>query len=79
MRQFNFECGRQMVRQVSSQSPVVGLRHEVHYCDVWVYTEARAVLRAVVTDFFFNCCCLEVPSDYRIRHVPTRLQSWAKL
>jgi hypothetical protein len=35
-----------------------------------VYTEARAVLRAVMTDFFFNCWLLEIPSDNRIRHVP---------
>jgi hypothetical protein len=34
-----------------------------------MYTEARTVLRAVMTDFFFNCCRLEIPSDNRIRHV----------
>jgi hypothetical protein len=35
-----------------------------------VYTEARTLLRAVMTNFFFNCWCLEIPSDNRIRHVP---------
>jgi hypothetical protein len=48
---------------VSSQSPVVGLRHEVHCYVVWLYTELRPVLRAVMTDFFFNCWCVEIPSD----------------
>jgi hypothetical protein len=55
---------------VSSQSPVVGLRHEVHCWVVCVYTEARTVLRAVVTDLFCNCWCLEIPPDNRIRQVP---------
>jgi hypothetical protein len=35
--------------------PVVGLGHEVHYCVVWVYIEARPRLRAVVMYFFLNC------------------------
>jgi hypothetical protein len=54
MRQLNLESGRRIVWQVSSQSPVVGLGHKVHYWVVWVYTEARTVSRAVVTDFLFN-------------------------
>jgi hypothetical protein len=57
---------------VSSQSPVDRLRREVHYWFVWVYTEARTALRAIVKDFFFNCWCLKIPSDNRIRHVPGR-------
>jgi hypothetical protein len=56
--------------EVSSQSPVVALRHEVHYWVVWLYTQARTVSRAVVTDFLFNCWCLKIPSDNRIGHVP---------
>jgi hypothetical protein len=28
-----------------------------------VCTEASAVLRAVAADFFFNCWCLEIPSE----------------
>jgi hypothetical protein len=28
------------------------------------------VLRAVAADFFFDCWCLEIPSDSRILHVP---------
>jgi hypothetical protein len=32
--------------------------------------EASSVLRAVATDFFCNCWCLEIPSDNRIRHIP---------
>jgi hypothetical protein len=35
-----------------------------------VCAEASTVLRAVPADFFFNCWCLEVPSDNRIRRVP---------
>jgi hypothetical protein len=58
--QLHLESDRQIVWQVSPQSPVVGLSHEVHYYVVWVYTEARTVLRAVVTDFFCNCWCLEM-------------------
>jgi hypothetical protein len=54
IRQLHLESGRQIVLQVSSQSPVVGMRHEVHYSIVWVYTEARTVLRAVVTGFLFT-------------------------
>jgi hypothetical protein len=33
-------------------------------------TEVSTILRAVAADFFFNCWCLEIPSDNRIRHVP---------
>jgi hypothetical protein len=55
---------------VSSQWPlIVGLRYEVRYQVVWVYTEAHTVLQAVV-DFFFNGWCLEILSDNRILHVP---------
>jgi hypothetical protein len=43
-----YESDRQIVWHVSSQSPVVGLRREVHYWAVWVYAEARTVMRAVV-------------------------------
>jgi hypothetical protein len=50
IRQLHLESGRQIVWQVSSQSTVVGLRHEV----VWVYTESCTVLRAVMTDFFLT-------------------------
>jgi hypothetical protein len=32
--------------------------------------EASTVLRAVAADFFFNCWCVEIPSDNCIRHVP---------
>jgi hypothetical protein len=46
------------VVSVSMYSTGVGLRHEVHYWVVWVYTEARTVLIAVMTDFHFNCLCL---------------------
>jgi hypothetical protein len=35
-----------------------------------VFTEASIVLRAVAADFFFNCWCLEIPSDNCIQHVP---------
>jgi hypothetical protein len=35
-----------------------------------VYTDASTVLRTVAVDFFFNCWCLEIPSDNRIRHAP---------
>jgi hypothetical protein len=35
-----------------------------------MYSEASSVLRAVVSDFFFNCCCLEIRSDNHIQHVP---------
>jgi hypothetical protein len=45
-----------------------------------VCAEASTVLRAVAADFFFNCECLENPSDNRIRHVPkVRPLSFAKL
>jgi hypothetical protein len=56
------------------KSPVVWLLNEVHYYSVWVCTEASTVLRAVAEDFFFNCSCLEIPSDNRIRHVPRCVQ-----
>jgi hypothetical protein len=59
-----------IVWHVSSQVPVVGLCHEVHYYVVWVYIEGHSVLRAVMVDFFFNCWCLEIPSDNRTLHVP---------
>jgi hypothetical protein len=32
--------------------------------------EESTVLRAVTADFFFNCWCLEIPSDNRIPHIP---------
>jgi hypothetical protein len=51
IRNIHCESGRQNIWQVSSQSPVVGLRHVVHYYVVWVYIEARTVLRAMVADF----------------------------
>jgi hypothetical protein len=70
MRQLYLESGRQIVWQVYSQSPVVGLCHKAHCLVVWVYTEANALLRAVMTDFFFNRWCLEIPWDNCIRHVP---------
>jgi hypothetical protein len=31
--------------------------------------EASTIMRAVVTDFFFKCWYLEIPSDNRIRHI----------
>jgi hypothetical protein len=31
---------------------------------------ASTILRAVAADFFFNCWCLEIYSDNRIRHEP---------
>jgi hypothetical protein len=31
--------------------------------------EASTVLRAVASDFFFNCWYLGIPSDNRIRHI----------
>jgi hypothetical protein len=33
-----------------------------------VCVEASTVLRAVTTDFFFNCWHLDIPLDNRIRH-----------
>jgi hypothetical protein len=59
----------QIVWQVSSQSPVVGLRHEVHYKVVWVYVVVRTLLRVAVTDFFHNFWWLEFRSDNRIRQL----------
>jgi hypothetical protein len=35
-----------------------------------MWAEASTILRAVAADFFFNCCCLKIPSDNRIRQVP---------
>jgi hypothetical protein len=71
IRRLHLGSGRQIVWQVSSQSPVtVGLNHEVHYCVVCVYTEARTVLRALVTNFFFTCSCSGIRSCNRIRHLP---------
>jgi hypothetical protein len=43
-----------------------------------VYTEVRTVLRAALTDFFFNCWCLEIPSDNRIQHEPRCLHCRVK-
>jgi hypothetical protein len=34
-----------------------------------VCAEESGVLRAVASDLFFNCMCLEIPSDNRIQHV----------
>jgi hypothetical protein len=34
-----------------------------------VSAEVSTVLRAVEADFFFNCWCLEIPSENRIRYV----------
>jgi hypothetical protein len=34
-------------------------------------TEASTILGAVAADFFFNCWYLEIPSDNRIRHIPS--------
>jgi hypothetical protein len=31
--------------------------------------EASTVLRAVAVDFFFNCWCLEMPSNNHIQHI----------
>jgi hypothetical protein len=31
--------------------------------------EASTVLRAVVEDFFFNCLCMNIPSDNCIQHI----------
>jgi hypothetical protein len=39
-----------------------------------VCAEASSVLTAEAKDFFFNCWCLEIPSDSRIRHVPRCVQ-----
>jgi hypothetical protein len=36
-----------------------------------MFAEASTVLRAVAEDFFFNCWCVEIPSDNRIRHIPS--------
>jgi hypothetical protein len=37
-----------------------------------VCTEASTVVRAVAADLFFNCWCLEIPSENHIRHEPKR-------
>jgi hypothetical protein len=34
-----------------------------------MYAETITVLRAVAPDLCFNCWCLEIPSDIRIRHM----------
>jgi hypothetical protein len=52
IRQLHCESGRQIMWQVSSQSPVFWLRHEVHYWVVWLCAEASTVLRVVAADFF---------------------------
>jgi hypothetical protein len=56
----------QIIWQVSSQSPVVWYLNEVYYWVIWMCAEAISVLRAVAADFFYNCWCLEIPSDNRI-------------
>jgi hypothetical protein len=38
-----------------------------------------AVLRAVAADSFFNCWCLEIPSDNRILHVPKCMHCHAQV
>jgi hypothetical protein len=55
---------------VSSQALVVGLRHEVNYKVVCVYTEARTVLTAAAADLFFSCWCSEIVWNGRIRREP---------
>jgi hypothetical protein len=44
--ELDYESGRQMVWQVSSQWSVVGLRHELEGYFVRVHAEASVVLRA---------------------------------
>jgi hypothetical protein len=44
-----------------------------------VFAEASTILRAVTADFFFNCTCLEIPSDNRIRHIKAFPPSCVKL
>jgi hypothetical protein len=41
--------------------------------------EANTILRAAAADFFFNCWCLEIPSDNRIRHIPWCVHCRARL
>jgi hypothetical protein len=36
-----------------------------------VCAEANSVLRAAEADFFFKYWCLEIPSDNRIRRIPS--------
>jgi hypothetical protein len=43
-----------------------------------VYTEARTLLRAVKTDFFFNCWCLEILSDNQKCRVPMGVYNHAR-
>jgi hypothetical protein len=43
-----------------------------------VCTEASSVLRAVAADFFFDCWCLEIPPDNRIRHEPRNVRCHAQ-
>jgi hypothetical protein len=35
--------------------------------------EAKTILRAAAADFFFNCWYLEIPSDNRILHMPSKV------
>jgi hypothetical protein len=39
-----------------------------------MWAEASTIFRAVVTDFFFNCWYLEMPSDKRIQSVCTNVR-----
>jgi hypothetical protein len=60
-----------IICEVSTESPAIfRLCHEV----VWVCAEARAVLRDVAADVFFNCWRLESSSDSRIRQEPRCVQ-----
>jgi hypothetical protein len=43
MRQLHLDSVRQIVWQVSSQSPGVRLRHEVHYSVVCTYAEVHCI------------------------------------
>jgi hypothetical protein len=43
-----------------------------------VCTEASTVLSAVAADLFFNCLCLEIPLDNRIRDIPRRVHFMCK-
>jgi hypothetical protein len=52
-------CLRSRLLSGTSMNQVQGFR-----------AETKTVLRAVAKDFFFNCWCLEIPSDNSIRHVP---------
>jgi hypothetical protein len=37
---------------------------------VWVCSEAEAVVRAVVVDFFLDLWHVEIASDNTVRHIP---------